>query len=160
MLGLFVTLVFNTIAVRGQLEQSRRDAEQAAETRRYTQIGVLTQIAAEARASDRAIESGQLPALRCKEDYILSDLRVADEAALREVLGVYDYLAWLFNEGHVGLAREVWAPRMIDVSQLGAKLLSNEELAVNWPQLARFRAEADWHDWPRDRCPVAPDLGG
>lgn len=148
--------MFNTIAVRGQLEQSHRDADQAAETRRYTQIGVLTQLAAEARTSDRAIESGRLPALRCKEDFIVSDLGIADEAALREALGVYDYLAWLFNEGHVGLARAVWAPRMIDVAQLGTKLLSDREVKLNWPELARFRETADWQDWPVDRCPMAP----
>lgn len=159
--GLLVTLVFNTFTACGQLEQSHRDAEQATETRRYTQIGVLTQLAGEARQSDRVIESGNLPALRCKGDYTISDLSVRDEAALREALGVYDYLAWLFNEGHVGLssARSVWAPRMIDAAQLGSKLLSERDVAINWPELARFRAHANRVPRPQERCPEPAPRG-
>ncbi len=157
-LGLLVTLVFNTIAVRGQLDQARRDADRAVETRRYTEIGVLTQLASEARASDRVIESGRLLDLRCDTDFTFSKLKRRDEAALRQALGVYDYMAWLFNEGDIALstARRLWGPRVIDAADLGSKLLSKREVEDRWPELWRFAAHAEPSLRPAPRCAIAP----
>jgi hypothetical protein len=153
-----VTLVFNTIAVRGQLDQARRDADQAAETRRFTEIGVLTQLASEARASERVIESTKMADLRCDADATYSDLKPHDEAALRQALGVYDYMAWLFNEGDIALssARQLWGPRVIDAADLGSKLLSKREVKDRWPELWRFALAAEDSLRPPARCALRP----
>lgn len=161
-LGLLVTLLFNTIAVRGQLEQSRRDADRAAESRRYTQIGVLTQLASEARASDRVIESSRMIDLRCDDDFSFSDLKRRDEAALRQALGVYDYMAWLFNERDIALvsARRLWGPRVLDAADLGVKLLSAGEVEDRWPELWRFRTQAGDALRPARLCAMTPPGAG
>jgi hypothetical protein len=164
-LGLLVTLIFNTVAVWGQLEQAEKDAEQARldarraeESRLYTQIGVLTQLATEARSSQRVIERSALPALRCRDKYHGSDMRPADEAALREALGVYDFMAWLFNDGYMPSdgALPIWAPRMIDAARMGEKLTSTKELRADFPQLERFYRRASRSLWPPRPCPERP----
>jgi hypothetical protein len=157
-LGLLITLIFNTLGVWEQLAQSRRDAKQAAETRRHTQIGVLTQLASEARTSERVITSSRLPDLRCDSNYRVSDLTPADYAALDDALGVYDYMAWLFNARHLTQrsARQLWAPRIIDAAELGGKLLSPRDVKLNWPELWRFQSEAPREFRPPNRCASGP----
>jgi hypothetical protein len=168
-LGLLVTLIFNTIAVWGQLDQAQDDARQARieadradEARLYTQIGVLTQLADAARSTERVINDSRLPALRCDPNYQgASDIKPADEAALREALGVYDFMAWLFNQGYMPSreALPIWAPRMIGAAQMGTILTSKEELRVDFPQLAGFYERADKRYYPPDPCPHLPSGG-
>ena len=157
-LGLLVTLIFNTVAVWRQLEQSRLEARRAEESRLYTQIGVLTQLASEARSSQRVIDRSALPELRCRRNYHGNDMLPADEAALREALGVYDFMAWLFNDGYMPAdgVLPIWAPRMIDAARMGEKLTSATELRADFPQLERFYRNASRKLWPPRPCPERP----
>jgi hypothetical protein len=164
-LGLLITLIFNTVGVWGQLRQAEQDAEQAKidaeraeESRLYTQIGVLTQLATEARSSQRVIDRSRLPELRCTPGYNGSDMKRPEEAALREGLGVYDFMAWLFNSGYTPSedVLQVWAPRMIDAARMGEVLTSRQELKTDFPQLAGFYAGADRDLFPPDPCPRNP----
>ena len=164
-LGLLVTLIFNTVGVWAQLDQDREDAarakveeRRAEEARLYTQIGVLTQLAGAARSSQRVIDRSRLPDLRCDPGYHGSDLRPKDAADLREALGVYDFMAWLFNEGYLPAdkALPIWAPRLIDAAQMGETLRSAKELRSDFPQLAGFYAHADRSLWPPRACPKPP----
>lgn len=143
-LSLLVTMLFNTVGVWAQFVQSRTDADRAVESRRYTQIGMLTQLSAEARASERVIVSSNLPSLRCKKNPNSSQLEPSDVASLHQALGVYDFMAWLFNTGQLDLAsaRLMWGPRLVDSAEMAGKLLSPEELQNLWPQLAKFQATA------------------
>ena len=152
-LGLLVTLVFNTVGVWAQFVQSRVDANRAAESRRFTQIGMLTQLSAEARDSERIIVSSNLPALRCAKQPNASAPKASDVAALRQALGVYDFMAWLFNTSQLDMpsARLMWGPRLIDAAEMASKILSPEELQNLWPQLAKFQATA--HIRAPDYCP-------
>jgi hypothetical protein len=170
-LGLLITLIFNTVGVWGQLEQAEKDAKQAKleatrahESRLYTQIGVLTQLARDARASQRVIdETMALPNLRCRADYHGSDIGFRDEAILREALAVYDFMAWLFNDGYMPsqATMPIWAPRMVGAAQLGEKLTSLPELRADFPQLAKFYAKVDKKYAPPSPCPrKPPDPGG
>ncbi len=164
-LGLLVTLVFNTVGVWGQLEQAEEDAKQAKleaeraeESRLYTQIGVLTQLARDARASQLVLDRSRLTELLCEPGYHGSDIPVAEEAALREALGVYDHMAWLFNAGYMPAdeARSIWAPRVIGAAQMAEKLTSPSEVQVDFPQLAEFYRGADREDQPPAPCPQPP----
>jgi hypothetical protein len=164
-LGLLLTLIFNTVGVWGQLDQAQEDAarakeevRRAEEARLYTQIGVLTQLAGAARSSQRVIDRSRLPALRCDPGYHGSDIRPRDEAELREALGVYDFMAWLFNERYLPSdeALSMWAPRLIDAAKMGERLTSAKELRTDFPQLADFYAHADRSLWPPEACPKAP----
>lgn len=141
-LSLIVALAFNTVGVWAQFVQSRTEARRAQESRRFTEIGMLTQLSAEARASERVIASSRLPRLRCLEHPNHSAYRDQDVAALEQALGVYDFMAWLFNTGQLDMptARQIWGPRLVDAAQLGAKLRSVQELRTLWPQLAQFQA--------------------
>jgi hypothetical protein len=107
---LLVTLIFNTVGVWAQWKQIKDNGRRDAESRLYTQIGVLTQLARDARSSERSIEFSNLPQLQCKESYTISDLTDEDYAAMAESFGVYDFMAWLFNEKLVVLdsARDLW----------------------------------------------------
>jgi hypothetical protein len=155
--GLLLTLIFNTIGVWAQFVQARRDTDQARETRLYTQIGVLTQLGNELRSTQRLIDGSKLLKLFCDPDYHGSDLSRAAEAVLREGLGVYDFMAWLFNNEYI--PRDVlpnWAPRMIGAAQMGAVLTSKQELSADFPQLDAFYRDADRKLWPPDPCPQVP----
>ena len=154
-LGLLVTLVFNTVGVWAQFVQSRRDTTQAKESKAFTEIGVLTQLASEARMSERAINSGRILDLYCQARPSLSDLSVSDHAALRASLGVYDYMAWLFNEHRLDLASALalWGPRIVAADKLGAKLYHGGTMSTDWPQLTLFRRHADRSLDSAYRCP-------
>jgi hypothetical protein len=166
--GLLLTLLFNTIGVWRQLEQAQQDAEQArleavraAEARTYTQIGVLTQLSTEARASQRAVDSSDLVALHCRRDYRRSDISRREEVALRQALGVYDFMSWLSNAGHMPSddALAAWEPRMIEAARMGRRLLSPAELSSGFPQLAVFYRRADKDRFPL-ACPQLPPGAG
>jgi hypothetical protein len=152
-LSLLVALLFNTVGVWAQFVQSRSDADRAAESRRFTQIGMLTQLSAEARASERIIVSSNLPVLRCAKRPNASRPKPSDTAALEQALGVYDFMAWLFNTGQLDMpsARLMWGPRLIDSAEMARKILSQEALQNLWPQLAKF--EATTHMRAPDYCP-------
>ena len=139
--GLLVALVFNTIGVWGQWRQQRAGADAAKEARFYAQLGVLTQLASDTRASDRAIASGKLNDLRCRRDYQRSDMSRKDQNSLERALDVYEVMAWAFNQKLApDTARQLWAPRMVDLRTGARKLESRQEVSANWPELDIFDA--------------------
>jgi hypothetical protein len=151
-LTLAAGLVFNAC-------QARSQTQEAAQTRIYTQISLLTEMASQARESEKTIESSEMPALACDREYRESDLSLADSAVLEDALDIYEHMAWLFNERHVAMdsARSLWTPRIIDAAELGAALLGKDRVATEWPQVVRFSAEADPVLHPPSRCPQRPD---
>jgi|tagenome__1003787_1003787.scaffolds.fasta_scaffold20921316_2 hypothetical protein len=132
-LGLALTLGGITTGVWIGVGQSR-------DARLYSQLGVLTQLAAEAQPSDRRIISGAIPRLRCASDYHRGDLGQDDELALDESLDVYELMAWTFNN-HLAPAKAatLWGPRLLDLRTVAIKLLSRDEVAHDWHELAAYR---------------------
>jgi hypothetical protein len=144
--GLLVTLIFNTVGVWLQVEQSQ-------ETKEATQLGLLTQLNVTAKSSEAQINATDIPDRRCKRDQI-GQLKDAQEAALVEALDFYDYLAWLFSREHVTLqgADEYLAPRMIDAFAVGRAFMPPKQLGRDFAYLKAFgdRVPAAWH--PPDPC--------
>jgi hypothetical protein len=137
--GLFVTLVFNTLAVR-------QSAQQDHEARDTAQISLLTQLNSNASNSERAINASRALDKLCDPAAPLLDTR--ESASLHEALDYYEYLSWLFNHGRltVGGGRDFFGVRMIDGWRLGRHFLGQDELRLRYRQLDRFV-----RDTPRDK---------
>jgi hypothetical protein len=137
--GLLVTMIFNTIGVWQQVDQTERQAEQARETRLYTQVGLLAQLNGLAAEVDRGVNETEAGDKRCNRDtlFILSD---ADENSLYAALDFYEEVAFLFNQKVVTLAaaRRHWAPNMVDTFELGRTFLTREAVTRDFPELRRF----------------------
>jgi hypothetical protein len=141
-IGLFVTLVFNTLAVRQSAQQER-------EARETAQISLLTQLNSNASDSERAINASSAPDKRCVP---AASLGTRDNASLHAALDYYEYLSWLFNRGRLTVpgARDFFGVRMIDGWRLGRHFLGHDELRLTYRQLDRFV-----RDTPRDK--MGPD---
>jgi hypothetical protein len=144
--GLFVTLLFNTLAVR-------QSAQQDQEARETAQISLLTQLNSNASDSERAISASSAPDRLCDPD--APPLDAGDSASLHEALDYYEYLSWLFNHGRltVTAARDFFGVRMIDGWRLGRHFLGRDELRLRYRELDRF-VRATPHDRTgSDACP-------
>lgn len=139
-LGLVAALTFNTLGMRQQVEQSKRDRE-ANEIATFTQ---LTALAREAESRLPEIEDdicgAQIPSQSARAD-------------LKEVAYEYDFLAWLFNHGHITLpsAREYWVPSMLKTWQLAATVSISDALS-SYRDLGRFRQSVSRRLWPKVTC--------
>jgi hypothetical protein len=129
-IGLLVTLVFNTLAVR-------QSAQQDNEARETAQISLLTQLNSDASDSESAINETSVPDARCGA---ITPLDRRGDVALRAALDYYEYLSWLFNHGRltVGDSRAFFGKRMIDGWRLGRHFLGQDELRIRYRQLERF----------------------
>jgi hypothetical protein len=145
--GLFVTLVFNTLAVR-------RSAEQDNGARDAAQVGLLTQLNATASASENAINETSAPDKRCGPPEPLGSR--GDDAALRGALDYYEYLSWLFNHRRLTVSdsRAFFAERMIDGWRLGRHFLGQDEMRLRYRELDRFA-----HATPRTQRGEDPCAG-
>jgi hypothetical protein len=143
--GLLVALGGTTWGVWAGVAQSR-------DARFYSQLAVLTQLSAEARASDRSLASKRMSELRCKDDYQRGDLTPQDQQNLQQSLDVYEVMAWVFNK-KLGpdTARRLWGPRIVDTRALALRLLTRDEVATGWKELASF-SPAGINPLP-DPCP-------
>jgi hypothetical protein len=134
--GLLVTLGFNTGGVWMQLAQSEQAQDDLA-------LGLLTNLNGIAHQAER-----QLAGVRSS----LCDGRVAstkDEAALIEAAQNYDYLAWLFNDGHIDMpsARRYWSASMITTYELVA--IQDIDMAQErFGNLRRFKFATPRKEWP------------
>jgi len=128
--GLLVTLVFNTVAVR-------QSARQDVESRETSQIGLLTQLNANASDSERAINATEAPDKLCGPPEPPDD-RI--RPPLLAGLDYYEYLAWLFNHGRVTVtgSRVFFAERMIEGWRLGRHFYGNELVRDRYAELERF----------------------
>jgi hypothetical protein len=142
-LGLFVTMVFNTVGVWQYVAQTKRD-------RVASELGLLTQLNGLARQAE-----GRLTGVR---DAVCSARRPKprDGAALIEAAQYYEYLAWLFNAHHVTMreARQYWAPSMIQTYELFATL-GLTDARRRFPNLNTFKLatpRAEWPPLPAEDC--------
>lgn len=137
--GLLVTLVFNTIGVWQQVDQAERQAEQARETRLYTQVGLLAQLNGLATEVDQGVNETEADERRCDRDtlFTLSD---DHENSLYAALDFYEEVAFLFNHKVVtlGAARRHWAPSMLDTYDLGGTFFPRAAIATDFAELRRF----------------------
>jgi hypothetical protein len=119
-------LAFNTVGVWLQVGQT-------AQARDDTALALLTQLNGLAREA----EAQTFVARRA---YCTNDLvRPKDRAAVMEAAQYYDYLAWLFNAGHVRMesARRYWAKSMLETYELAA-LIQVEIAQRRFAHLHRF----------------------
>jgi hypothetical protein len=137
--GLLVTLVFNTIGVWQQVDQAERQADQARETRLYTQVGLLAQLNTLAAEADQGVNETAADERRCDRDtlFTLSD---DDENSLYAALDFYEEVAFLFNQKFVTLdaARRHWAPSLADIYDLGGTFFPRTTVARDFAELRRF----------------------
>jgi hypothetical protein len=135
-LGLVVTMVFNTVGVWQGVAQTKRD-------RVASELGLLTQLNGLARQAE-----GRLTGVR---ESVCSARRPRprDGAALIEAAQYYEYLAWLFNAGHVTMsdARRYWAPSMIQTYELFATI-GLTEARRRFPELNAFKLATPRDEWP------------
>jgi hypothetical protein len=130
LVGLLVTLAFNTLAVRQSAQQDR-------EARETAQISLLTQLNSNATDSERAISETDAPDMICSAPEQLSR---HDNASVHAALDYYDYLAWQFNHGRFTVAgsRGFFGARMIDGWRLGRHFLGEIEMRSRYGELERF----------------------
>jgi hypothetical protein len=139
--GLLVTGIFNTLEVRRQAGQAKRE-------RVAVELGLLTQLSGLAREAE-----ARLITLR---DRVCKHRRrptQANRMALIEAAEDYDYLAWLFNHDHLQMAsaRSYWAPSMIETYELFATIkIVDAQKRV--PELRRFKLETPQSEWPPLEC--------
>ncbi|MDX6683368.1 MAG: hypothetical protein QOG94_3407 [Solirubrobacteraceae bacterium] len=143
-IGLLVTLVFNTLAVRQSAKQDREGRETA-------QISLLTQLNSNASDSESAINETSVPDQLCQRDAAPSKL---GGVALRSALDYYEYLSWLFNHDRltVGDSRAFFAERMVDGWRLGRHLLGHDVMRIKYPQLERFVRDTPLHQRGSSPC--------
>lgn len=145
-LGLIVTLVFSTVGVWFQLDQSRQSKE-------VSQLALVTQLNTIVKDSETDINETEAPDLRCDGNQ-LGQLHDDESAKLLAALDQYDYLAWLFARGRVTLAdaKDYMAPAMIDVYRLGQAFIPPAELSRHVPYLETFAGRARGDALPPDPC--------
>jgi hypothetical protein len=144
--GLFVTLLFNTLAVR----QSAQQDNQARET---AQISLLTQLNSNASDSEHAMNESSAPEKLC--DPAAPPLGTHDSASLHEALDYYEYLSWLFNDGRLTVtgSRDFFGRRMIDGWRMGGHFLGHDELRLRYRELDRFVRDTPRDKIGSDTCP-------
>jgi hypothetical protein len=138
--GLIVTLIFNTVGVWQQVAQTKRE-------RITAELGLITQLSGVARQAEARLVavrtracSGRQPNQEHKE-------------ALLEAAQEYDYLAWLFNQRHIKMesARRYWAPSIIETFELFATI-QYADARSRVPNLEEFRSDTPKQQWPPGPC--------
>jgi hypothetical protein len=144
-LGLLITLIFNTLAVRQGTKQTK-------ETRETAQISLLTQLNSYATNSERGMNDTPAPQNQCNPFVPLSP---PDEAAVRAALDYYEYLAWLFNHRRLTVtnSRPFFGSRMIVGWRLARHYLGQDRLSHVYPELTRFVHDTPRGDRPPSVCP-------
>ena len=143
LLGLLITLVFNAIGVRQQVEQAKLANLQASETRRAAELEVLTQLNAAAAASDAAVNATDAWDNIC-DKFTIQSLSDEDEARIIAALDQYDYLAFLLNGGFITMrdAGTYWRRDMVEVYELAKAFIDPGWLQGHHEHLRRFYERA------------------
>jgi hypothetical protein len=156
-IGLLVTMVFNTIGVWQQVDQSKlahqqaeHAAEQAVRARIDTQVGLLTQVSALAADAESAVLASRVQDVVCR----FHDPSVRQEAAVYRAAELYDYLAWLFNERQLELesAKQYATPAMLSLYELALEALEDKDVDDAYPELKRFSIASPPSSRPQDPC--------
>ena len=142
--GLFVTLVFNTLAVREgarqselQADEAARSAHQAQLARLDAQIGMLTSVSSFLQQTTAKVSESRASQKLCHPEILLPK---RDVAALFMQVESYDYLAWLFNQETwtMDSAKAYWAPDMLQAFNMAARERDPGALRERFPELMRF----------------------
>jgi hypothetical protein len=146
-IGVLVTLIFNTIAVW-------REEKQAGQTRVAAEVSLLTQLGLALSQADQAVitvAGGRLIERRCDPFPVEGGTATA---TLWRALAYYDFLAWLFNQEHVTTqgAYEYWAPSLVDAYHLVTGFRPRKEIDENFSDLASFRRATPRELWPESSC--------
>jgi hypothetical protein len=133
-LSLVAALVFNGV----QVMETRRVAR---ETRDATELQVFTQL-------HSLIAGSSARVVPTESEWTTGTLTPADDAKLGLAGNNMEFLAWLFNEGRIGLdgARALWGPAMRCMYEMAGEFGGEREAAVDWPNLHDFVAT--------QRCPA------
>lgn len=143
-LGLFLTLVFNTLAVREGARQSKLQADEAAKSARQAQlarldaqVGMLTSVSSFLQQTSAAVSQTRAVEKLCHPELQLS--RNAVKSLFTQVES-YDYLAWLFNQPTwtMDSAKAYWAPDMLEAFNMAARERDSTALRKRFPELTRF----------------------
>lgn len=132
LIGLVVTLVFNTVGVW----QGARSAE---EGKKATALGILTSINAASSEAEGEINATDAPARIC-DRHTIGTLSRADTAKLGKALDHYDYLALLLNQKHVTLedARTYWQREMVEAYDYAKRFIDPGFLDIQYLELRRY----------------------
>jgi hypothetical protein len=124
--GLLVALAFNTVGVWMQVGQT-------AQARDDTALALLAQLNGLAREAESEVFEARSGL--CREGVI----RPRDHPAVMKAAQHYDYLAWLFNDGHIHMesARRYWTPSMLETYEFAA-LLQVDIARKRFANLHRF----------------------
>jgi hypothetical protein len=143
--GLLITLLFNTLGVRDGAKQTK-------ESRETQQIGLLTQLDNSATNAEETINSTSATEA-CDGGSDQGELKVADDAKLLASVRYYEYLAWLFNHKRltVDKSRDYFGVRMINGWRLALRWHGRAELKDESPELTRFVDETKPGKMPPDR---------
>lgn len=141
MLGLLVTMIFNTIGVFMSAEQASQAARAAVETRLDSEVSLLTSLSAYLQANDVELAVPAIETARCRG--IAAQLKPAQQLKVLATIGGYDYLAWLLNQDRWDLtaAKSYWAPRMLYALDVAEAVFRYDVIEKRFKQLERFRNE-------------------
>lgn len=128
--SLVVALIFNGLAVRDS-------AKQESETRLATQLQLLTQLNGLVAQSESTVQPLDAEFLRAEARD--AQLSYQTNSEFSDALKNMDYLAWLFNNGYVGIrsSRELWGQRM-ECMYVSAVLVYGPTVEQRLQNLARF----------------------
>jgi hypothetical protein len=142
--GLLVTMVFNTIGVWQQVDQTElagreaaRAADQARQTRIDTQVQLITQLNALSAEAEREVVAAGVDIAQQRIDF---EATAHQRAAVSSAARYYDYLAWLFNERQVvlGSAQSYSTESMVKMYELAIHTFGFKEAQRTYPELRRF----------------------
>jgi hypothetical protein len=145
-LGLFVTMVFNTLGVR-------QSAASAKATRAATEISVLTSLSSFLEANDARLATPHIEAARC--DSLVHPLSPHERLQVLATLDGFDYLAWLFNQPDWRLdrAKRCWAPQMLYAFDVAKNAFQFKAIESRFAQLNRFQRSVPHSDRLIPNCP-------
>jgi hypothetical protein len=144
--GLLVTMVFNTLGVR-------QSAASAKATRMATELSVLTALSSFLEANNARLSTPRIDAARC--DSFLHPLSPREQLEVVTTLEGFDWLAWLFNQPdwRFEAARRYWAPRMLFAFDVAKGVFRLDSVEAQFAQLYRFERSIPHADQLIPGCP-------
>lgn len=145
---MLIGLAFNSVNVREQTHQERRQAQQETQQRIATEISLLTQLNQQFTTVSQELGLTHAPAWMCDPAHGKRSLPRGDEVKLYAALNYYDYLAWLINHNQIRYdpARSYMRGEMLQTLGFGDQFFANEEIAADFPELVRYQRTTapDW----------------
>jgi hypothetical protein len=136
--GLLVTMVFNTMSARQSADQAKHSAEQARLGRIDSQAVMLTSLSSYLQRTNVALERLDADALRCNA---VIEPSSKQRAAILTQLAAYDYLAWLFNQETwtMNAAKRYWGPSILRAHEIATGVFEVSDVQREFRELDHFR---------------------